>query len=58
MVIDKKLLDEVSEQAKFSPRLRMNYNFHQSLDDRGTVPRHATFDKERVKEVLGDILKG
>ena len=39
MVIDKKLLDKVSEQAKASPRLRMNYNFHQSLDekcDKGT----------------------
>ena len=34
MVIDKKLLDEVSEQAKASPRLRMNYNFHQSLDEK------------------------
>lgn len=34
MVIDNKLLDEVSEQAKTSPRLRMNYNFHQSLDDK------------------------
>ena len=34
MVIDKKFLDEVSEQAKSSPRLRMNYNFHQSLDEK------------------------
>lgn len=34
MVIDKKLLDEVSEQAKSSPRLRMNFNFHQSLDEK------------------------
>ena len=34
MVIDKNLLDEVSEQAKSSPRLRMNYNFHQSLDEK------------------------
>lgn len=34
MVIDKILLDEVSEQAKASPRLRMNYNFHQSLDEK------------------------
>ena len=34
MVIDKELLDKVSEQAKGSPRLRMNYNFHQSLDDK------------------------
>ena len=34
MVIDKKLLDEVTEKAKVSPRLRMNYNFHQSLDEK------------------------
>lgn len=34
MVIDKDLLDKVSEQAKESPRQRMNYNFHQSLDDK------------------------
>ena len=32
MIIDKNLLDQVSEQAKSSRRLRMNYNFHQSLD--------------------------
>ena len=34
MIIDKDLLDKVSEQAKASPRLRMNYNFHQSLDEK------------------------
>lgn len=34
MVIDKALLNKVSEQAKASPRLRMNYNFHQSLEDK------------------------
>ena len=34
MIIDKYLLNEVSNQAKESPRLRMNYNFHQSLDDK------------------------
>ena len=34
MVIDKKLLDKVTAQAKASPRLRMNYNFHQSLDEK------------------------
>lgn len=33
MIIDTELLDKVSEQAKASPRLRMNYNFHQSLDE-------------------------
>ena len=61
MVIDKSLLDEVSEQAKTSPRLRMNYNFHQSLDDKchrflnavepGTeveIHRHASKDETFV----------
>ena len=48
MIIDRILLDQVSAQAKASPRLRMNYNFHQSLEDKchrflnavepGTVP--------------------
>lgn len=32
MIIDKKLLDEVSGKAKASERLRMNLNFHDSLD--------------------------
>lgn len=33
-MIDTALLDKVSAEAKESPRLRMNYNFHQSLDDK------------------------
>ena len=33
-VIDQQLLDEVSASAKASPRLRMNLNFHQSLDEK------------------------
>lgn len=33
-IIDEHLLKEVSAQAKDSPRLRMNYNFHQSLDEK------------------------
>lgn len=33
MIIDTELLDKVAEQAKASPRLRMNYNFHQSSDE-------------------------
>ena len=33
-IIDKQLLDDVSVKAKDSPRLRMNYNFHQSLDEK------------------------
>ncbi len=32
-IINKQLLDETSERAKQSPRLRMNYNFHEQLDD-------------------------
>ena len=61
MLIDNALLDEVSFKAKESPRLRMNYNFHQSLDDKchrflnavepGTVVpihRHPTKDESFV----------
>ncbi|MBR6714859.1 MAG: WbuC family cupin fold metalloprotein [Prevotella sp.] len=33
-IIDEQLIGEVVEQAKKSPRLRMNYNFHQSLSDK------------------------
>lgn len=61
MIIDEKLLDEVSSRAKASPRLRMNYNFHQSLDEKchrmlnavepGTevpIHRHPTKDESFV----------
>ena len=61
MVIDKELLDRVSKQAKANQRLRMNYNFHQSLDEKchrflnavepGTVVeihRHPTKDETFV----------
>ena len=34
MVIDEKVLDTLTAQAKASPRLRMNLNFHQSLDEK------------------------
>lgn len=33
-IIDDQLIQEVIEKAKESPCLRMNYNFHQSLDDK------------------------
>ena len=33
-LIDIELLDEVQAKAKESPRLRMNHNFHQSLEDK------------------------
>lgn len=61
MIIDEQLLNEVSAQAKASPRLRMNYNFHQSLEDKchrmlnavepGTdipIHRHPTKDESFV----------
>ena len=64
-IIDNHLMNEVSEQAKASPRLRMNYNFHKSLDEKchrmlnavelGTeipIHRHPTKDETFV------ILKG
>ena len=61
MIIEGSLLDEVTAQAKASPRLRMNYNFHQSLEEKchrflnavepGTViaiHRHPTKDESFV----------
>ena len=61
MIIDTQLLDKVSSEAKSSPRLRMNYNFHQLLEDKchrmlnavepGTVVpihRHPTKDESFV----------
>lgn len=33
-IINEELLNEVSQQAKESPRLRMNYNFHEDLSDK------------------------
>lgn len=60
-IIDGSLLNKVSAEAKESPRLRMNYNFHQSLEDKchrflnavepGTevpIHRHPTKDETFV----------
>ena len=60
-IIGTALLDEVSAQAKGSERLRMNYNFHESLEDKchrmlnavepGTqvpIHRHPTKDESFV----------
>ena len=60
-IISESLLTGVSSQAKSSPRLRMNYNFHQSLEDKchrmlnavepGTdipIHRHPTKDESFV----------
>jgi cupin fold WbuC family metalloprotein len=62
-IIDKNLLDEVSAQAKASPRLRMNFNFHQSLEEKchrmlnavepGTdIPIHRHPDKDESFVIL------
>ena len=61
MIIDEYLLNTVSMQAKESSCLRMNYNFHESLEDKchrmlnavepGTqvpVHRHPTKDESFV----------
>ena len=60
-IIDTTLLDKITAQANESPRLRMNYNFHQSLNDKchrflnavepGTkveIHRHPTKDESFV----------
>jgi cupin fold WbuC family metalloprotein len=60
-IIDKQLLDDVSVKAKDSLRLRMNFNFHHSLDEKchrflnavepGTevpIHRHPTKDESFV----------
>lgn len=61
MTIDKQILDSLTEQAKASPRLRMNLNFHLSLEEKchrflnalepGTavpIHRHPTKDETFV----------
>ncbi|WP_455593034.1 WbuC family cupin fold metalloprotein [Bacteroides sp.] len=69
-LINEELLDVVTGQAKENPRLRMNYNFHESMDapihrmlnalEPGTyLPphRHQNPDKEEVYLVLrGSLL--
>ena len=63
MVISKHILDDLSEKAKASPRLRMNLNFHESLEDKchrflnavepgADIPIHRHPDKEESFIVL------
>ena len=62
-IINDQLISSVVEQAKKSPRLRMNYNFHQSLQDKchrflnalepGTfIPVHHHPDKDETFVIL------
>ncbi|MDY5238499.1 WbuC family cupin fold metalloprotein [Bacteroides helcogenes] len=67
-LITEELLDSVTRQAKESPRLRMNYNFHTTMDapihrllnalEPGTyLPPHRHTDKEETYLVLrGSLL--
>lgn len=63
MVIDNTILDNLTAQAKASPRLRMNLNFHQSLDEKchrflnavepgANIPVHRHPEKEESFVVL------
>ena len=68
LLISEELLDSVSHEARESSRLRMNYNFHESLDspihrllnalEPGTyLPPHRHTDKEETYVVLrGSLL--
>lgn len=62
-IIEEKLLNKVGEEAKVSPRLRINYNFHGSLLDKchrfmnamelgSVVPIHHHPTKEETFIVL------
>jgi cupin fold WbuC family metalloprotein len=62
-IIDDKLINQVADEAKNSPRLRKNYNFHQSLSDKchrflnalepGTqIPIHHHPTKDETLDVL------
>ena len=62
-IIDLALVDKVSSEAKESPRLRMNFNFHQSLEDKchrmlnavepgSDIPIHRHPDKDESFVVL------
>lgn len=67
-IIDDSLMNGLAEEAKKSPRLRMNYNFHQSLEDKchrflnalepGTfIPVHHHSDKAETFVVLKGKVK-
>lgn len=68
MIIDDKLLNEVSQKAKESPRLRMNHNFHESLESTtqrllnaleiGTIlPVHRHQDTDETYILLRGMIK-
>lgn len=63
MLIDDKILDDLTRRAQNSPRRRMNLNFHESLDDKchrflnavepgADIPIHRHPEKEESFVVL------
>ena len=63
MLIDDKVLDDLTRRAQNSPRRRMNLNFHESLDDKchrflnavepeADIPIHRHPEKEESFVVL------
>lgn len=52
MLLDQALLDKVSEEAMESPRLRMNFNLHESLDFAGIYGVHIPIGQCHFVEVL------
>ncbi len=63
MVIDNEILDSLTARAQASPRLRMNLNFHQSLDEKchrflnavepgANIPIHRHPEKDETFVVL------
>lgn len=52
MLLDQALLDKVSAEAKESPRLRMNFNLHESLDFAGIYGAHIPKGQCHFVEVL------
>lgn len=63
MIIEKNILDDITKRAQNSPRLRMNYHFHKSLDEKchrmlnaiepgSDIPIHRHPDKDESFVVL------
>ncbi|MBQ1253887.1 MAG: WbuC family cupin fold metalloprotein [Alistipes sp.] len=61
--IDRELMDDVARQARLSPRQRMNYNFHRSVDEavnrllnvmhRGSyLPVHRHLNPDRSESIV------
>ena len=52
MLIDKALLDELTEKAKASPRLRANYDLRDSADDESPEQGDGYLCHRKTKSVI------